>query len=257
MTPVPPSVRYPALRRANLALAAIHAAQGLAILALSNSFSLPVTGSFLDGPPGVTKPGAADELFGLPLGPAVAVFLLLAAVDHLVVALPGVVTWYERNLDRGINVARWVEYSLSASVMVVLIGMLTGISDAVALLAIFGANAAMILFGWLMERSNDRVRPVDWLPFWFGCVAGAVPWLAIMVQIVGSTADGTGPPAFVYAIFVTLFVLFNSFALNQWLQYAQKGRWRSYLFGEWGYLVLSLVAKSLLAWQVFANTLLD
>jgi hypothetical protein len=40
-----------------------------------------------------------------------------------------------------------------------------------------------------------------------------------------------------------------------WLQYRRVGRWRSYLFGEKAYMVLSLVAKSLLAWQVFAGTL--
>ena len=68
----------------------------------------------------------------------------------------------------------------------------------------------------------------------------------------GSNAE---PPAFVYAIFVSLFVFFNIFALNMWLQYRQVGRWTSYVFGERVYFVLSLVAKSLLAWQVFAGTL--
>jgi len=29
------------------------------------------------------------------------------------------------------------------------------------------------------------------------------------------------------------------------------------LFGEMTYVVLSLVAKSVLAWQIFANTLID
>jgi hypothetical protein len=50
-------------------------------------------------------------------------------------------------------------------------------------------------------------------------------------------------------------VFFNIFAINMWLQYRRVGRWRSYLFGERTYILLSLVAKSLLAWQVFAGTL--
>ena len=66
---------------------------------------------------------------------------------------------------------------------------------------------------------------------------------------------GDAPPTFVYAIFVSLFVLFNSFAVNQALQYKRVGRWRDYRYGERWYLWLSLVAKSLLAWQVFANVL--
>jgi hypothetical protein len=50
-------------------------------------------------------------------------------------------------------------------------------------------------------------------------------------------------------------VFFNIFAVNQVLQYKKVGRWRDYLYGERAYVVLSLVAKSLLAWQVFAGTL--
>lgn len=245
------------LRLGNLALAALHGGQAIVILALSNDFSLPVQGSFLDGPPGVTPLGAPETLWDVRLGPAVAAFLLLAALDHLLVALPPVRAWYERSLGRGVNVVRWIEYSLSATIMVLLIAMLTGISDVAALIGIGGANAAMILFGHLMERFNDRERPTDWLPFAYGCVAGIVPWLAITTQIVLSANRGDGPPAFVYVIFFSLFALFGSFAINQWLQYAKVGRWRDYLVGEWGYLVLSLTAKSLLAWLVFANVLLE
>ena len=56
-------------------------------------------------------------------------------------------------------------------------------------------------------------------------------------------------------IFITLFILFNCFAINQWLQYRGKGKWADYLYGERVYLILSLVAKSALAWQVFGGTL--
>jgi len=54
---------------------------------------------------------------------------------------------------------------------------------------------------------------------------------------------------------VSLFVLFFSFAVVQFLQYRRVGRFRDYVTGETAYLVLSLVAKSALAWQVFANVL--
>ena len=60
---------------------------------------------------------------------------------------------------------------------------------------------------------------------------------------------------FVYGIFGSLLLLFNSFAINMWLQYRRIGRWRDYAFGEAVYLALSLVAKGLLAWQICASTL--
>ena len=63
------------------------------------------------------------------------------------------------------------------------------------------------------------------------------------------------PPAFVYAIVPTLFVFFNIFAINMVLQYKKVGRWKDYLFSEWIYIVLSLLAKTALAWQIFVGTL--
>jgi hypothetical protein len=138
--------------------------------------------------------------------------------------------------------------------MVVLIAMLTGLRDVGALLALFAANAAMILFGLVMERVNRPGRPVDWRPFVYGSIIGSVPWVVIAIQLLHAEAEAD-VPGFVLAIFVSLFVLFFSFGANMALQYARVGPWRSYLFGERVYLVLSLVAKSVLAWQVFAGAL--
>jgi hypothetical protein len=39
------------------------------------------------------------------------------------------------------------------------------------------------------------------------------------------------------------------------LQYARVGWWRDYVHGEITYIVLSLTAKSLLAWLIFGNVL--
>ena len=229
----------------------LHAAQAVAVLALANDFALPVTGSFLQGPPG-TPSAEPATLFRISVAWGVAVFFFLSAAAHWTAVAPGVSSWYRRNLERGRNYLRWTEYALSASLMVVLIAMLTGISDMAALVAIFGVNAAMILFGLVQEHYEPPGGSM--LPFWLGSLVGAVPWLAIGVYLwaPGSVAE---PPGFVYAIFFSLFVFFNSFALNMWLQYRQIGRWRSYLYGESVYILLSLTAKSALAWQVFASTL--
>jgi hypothetical protein len=139
--------------------------------------------------------------------------------------------------------------------MIVLIAMICGITDIAAILALFGVNASMILFGLLMEKYENPGKP-KWLAFWFGSFAGLIPWIAIFVYLVNPGLDGVQPPGFVYGILVTYFVLFNCFAINMVLQYKKVGRWSDYLFGEKAYIVLSLTAKSLLAWLVFANTLI-
>ena len=240
------------LRLANIVVGVVMGVQALAVLALSNNLSLPVFASFLRSDPVQAQAAApASELFALAIGPAVAVFLALAAIDHLVVAAPRVHHWYERNLGRHVNYARWIEYSLSASIMIVLVAMFTGIRDIAALIAIFGVNTAMILFGLLMERQQEP-GAADWSAFWFGSVAGVVPWIAVTIYLFGGPDR---PPAFVYAIVAVEFLLFCSFAMNMVLQYRQIGPWRDYLVGERTYLLLSLTAKSLLAWLIFANVL--
>jgi hypothetical protein len=245
--------RARSLRRANLLAALVHAASAAAVLALANGFTLPVTGTYLVGPPG--SAGETVTVLDLSVAGAVTGFLLLSALFHLLVSAPGMFERYLDGLAHQRNVFRWVEYSLSSSLMIVVIAQLCGITDIAALLAIAGVNASMILFGWLQETYH---QPGDggWLPFVFGCIAGVVPWAAIVVYVAapGSTSAAQ-PPGFVYAIIVSLFVFFNVFAVVQWLQYRPVGRFADYLVGERAYIVLSFLAKSALAWQVFAGTL--
>jgi hypothetical protein len=251
LDPEIPEQRLTRLRRYNLVMGGLHAVQAVAIVVLATAFALPVTASFMTGPPGST-PAPAATLFDVSIAWGCAIFLLLSAVAHLLIASPGIFPWYCTNLRASRNYGRWIEYSLSSSVMIVLIAMITGISDIAALVALFGVNVSMILFGLLQEKYEAPGGGM--LPFWLGCIAGITPWVAIGIYLV-SPGNAASPPGFVYGIFISLFILFNSFALNQWLQYRQVGRWSDYLYGETVYITLSLVAKSLLAWQVFAGTL--
>ncbi|MFX1537555.1 MAG: heliorhodopsin HeR, partial [Promethearchaeota archaeon] len=174
---------------------------------------------------------------------------------HFMISTPKVYEWYINNLKKGINYARWYEYSLSSSVMIVIIAMLTGVYDLSALLLMFSLNAMMILCGLLMERYNQNREKVDWVPFLFGCFAGAIPWVVIALNLFGAGEGENKAPDFVYWIFFSIFLFFNVFAINMVLQYKKVGKWRDYLFGEKVYILLSLLAKSALAWQVFAGTL--
>jgi hypothetical protein len=134
--------------------------------------------------------------------------------------------------------------------------MLVGVYDLSSLILIFSINACMIFFGYMMELHNQDRGRTSWAAFYFGCFAGIVPWVVIALYTIGANqyAD-TSVPDFVYAIMVSLFVFFNIFAVNQWLQYKQIGPWKDYLYGERVYIILSLVAKSALAWQIFFGTL--
>lgn len=238
------------LRLYNVIMGVFHALQGILVVILATEFVLPVTATFLEGPPGST-PAAPESLFELSIAWGVAAFLFLSALFHFLVSTVAAGR-YRDQLSRGQNHFRWIEYSLSSSLMIVLIAMLTGITDVSALVALFGVNAGMIFFGSVQERYEEPGGSL-W-PFWLGCVLGIVPWIAIGIYLV-SPGTAANPPGFVYGIFISLFVFFNVFALIQWLQYRQVGRFSNYLSGERAYILMSLLAKSALAWQVFGGTL--
>ena len=244
------------LRRFNAIMGALHLVQGILMIVLSNATTYKVYTNFLKFDIASRSLVPNPTLFyELRFGPAVAVFLLISAAAHFILATIGY-KWYVKNLKLGMNPARFYEYALSSSLMIVLIGMLVGLGDLGALILIFGLNAMMNLFGVLMELHNQTTKKTDWTSFLYGCIAGIIPWVVIVMYFLGSLGSSDAkPPAFVYAIIPTIFVFFNIFAINMYLQYKKVGRWKDYLYGERVYIILSLVAKTALAWQIFAGTL--
>jgi hypothetical protein len=255
-------VSLKSLRKLNLIAAGLHAVQALAVWLLSDPYHgvWSVTANYLTLSPDSTagKPvlvPASHQVFEINLAYLVVAFFLMSAVAHLSVATV-YRQRYETNLKRGINKVRWVEYAFSASTMMIGIALLSGLYDLGSLVMIFGLTAIMNLMGLAMEIYNQgRDRP-NWLAYYIGALAGILPWLVIGLLFWAGDQYGSGhPPTFVYFIYVSIFVFFNCFAVNMILQYKRLGRWRDYLYGERTYIILSLLAKSALAWQVFAGTL--
>ena len=246
----------------NYVLALLHAAQGVAIIVLSKSDSLfPVNTTFMtedtlassEGAPVLVQ--AQRSLFDVNLAYIVAAFFFMSAIAHIIVATV-YRKRYEANLNRGINRVRWYEYAVSASTMMVGIALLSGVSDLSTLVMIFGATAVMNLCGLVMEVHNQTTAKTNWLSYIVGSFAGLGSWVVIGIYLFGTNQYGSGSiPTFVYAIYASIFLFFMSFAVNMYLQYKGKGKWSDYLFGEKAYMVLSLVAKSALAWQIFVGTL--
>lgn len=241
-------------------LAVIHLIQGVAILVLSNSVTFPVTTSFLTVDPLNSSEGmptlvpATQHVLDINLAYLVAAFFFISALAHATIATV-YRKRYEAELEEGINRARWVEYSISASIMMVAIGVLVGVYDLSTLIMLFALTAVMNLLGLVMELHNKKSAKPSWSSYIVGSIAGIVPWIVIALYLGYGALYGSTAPTFVYVIFVSIFVFFMSFAVNMYLQYKRTGKWSDYLYGERGYMILSLVAKSALAWQVFGGTL--
>ena len=248
--------KFVVLKRFNLVMFVVHIFQVFLMLYLSKSFKLPVTRSypFFDSTTMSITP-AAETMFEIQIAPLIALFLLISAAAHIFI---GTILYekYVKHLKNGMNPYRWYEYSISASLMIVVIAMLTSIYDFGMLLALFTLTAVMNLMGLMMEMYNQKTEKTNWTAYIIGCIAGIVPWIVIFISLLGGISDsGESVPDFVIWIFVTIAIFFNLFAINMVLQYKKIGKWQDYLYGEKVYIILSLVAKSALAWQVFAGTL--
>lgn len=256
---------FESLIRFNKIMGSIHLVQGLFMMmfaffiypnlgdgAGTRSFTIPVIGNYLTMGSDGLELVPTDTLFQLPFLPLAASFLLISALFHFIIAVPYKKKYVE-DLKRGINKLRWYEYALSSSLMIVLISSLFGVRDVAVFALIALANAAMNLFGLDMELLNagetKENKKINWLPFIFGSVIGLAPWVAIAFYI-GVNPNLGEVPGFVWAILVTYFVAFNTFPVNMYLQYKGVGKFKNYLYGERGYIVLSLVAKTILTWLV-------
>ncbi len=247
------------LRNYNIVAGFLHLFQavtfGYFLTQLPFQVDFPVTIDYMTGPPGSSAPLETVTLFNINLGIGAVAFLGMSAFFHFLISSPWFFKSYANGLKQNHNYFRWVEYSLSSSVMIWLISQLCGVNDMAALFSIFAVNASMIMFGALQEKYETPGNKKG-LPFIFGCMTGIVPWIIIGVNTLqpGSTSAAE-VPGFVIGIIITLFIFFNTFAVNQVLQYRQIGKWASYLQGERSYITLSLLAKSVLAWQVFSGAI--
>ena len=251
------SISFASLRRLNIGAGALHLINAVLMLILGFllEWNQPIYTFYLkfdiSKVPFQVYPDPRILFTVSYLGVIVASFPLISALAHLIIAFPKNKNYVE-NLKKGMNPYRWYEYAFSSSIMIVLIATFVGVWDFWSLVMIFILNAMMIMFGYLMEIINQATEKTVWSPFILGCISGGIPWVVMFAYFVAAiTSTGTNPPAFVYAIFFIYFIVFNIFALNMVLQYKGVGRWKDYLYGERVYIILSFVAKTLLAWFVF------
>jgi hypothetical protein len=283
---------YKNLRKWNLIMGILHFVQGLIMIFISKetltdiSLWLPKI-----NPSQRSFELVAEKWYSVNLGYVISSFLFLSALAHFITILPGIHEWYLKNLKYKINLIRWYEYAISSSVMVFVIAILNGVRDGMTLLLLFGLNAAMNLFGASMEMQASAEKKLsilkktgksdieqvemdldedtdfrpNWSSFIYGCFAGILPWVVMALyfyvsldrlgnveQLPQRVKDVLNTVRF---IFPALFVFFNLFAINMILQYKRLGPWKKYLFGEKAYIVLSLLAKSFLAWFIWGGTL--
>jgi hypothetical protein len=233
-----------------------HLIQGITLAIILNAeTTIPVVTRFFDETPDGIRP-VSETLFEFPVAFIGPMFLLLSAFAHLLISSPMYVRRYEQNIAKGINPARWWEYAVSSSLMLVVLLMFGGLIELSTVVFVFTLNFIMNLMGLVMEKYNQLTTTTSWLPFNIGVLAGIVPWILGGLYFVVSTNNiADAIPVYAQFGFLLTFLFFNSFAINMWLQYKKIGKWKDYAYGEKAYITLSLVSKSALGWIIVLGTM--
>jgi hypothetical protein len=250
------------LNRWNRWLTGLYVVQSLVIALLATAQAFPVQTSYLTSDPiasdvsgGSVVGVATAHLLDINLMHLVVAFLLVAAIAHALVATV-YRSQYEADLKKRLNKLRWIEYAVSGGVALVAVALLGGIADIATLLVIFVLTVITALAGLAMETYNQGKAKPNWLAYVIGGIAGVLPGVIFAIYAWSThNYGGFSMPGYVYGIYATLFVLGLGFAANMILQYKQVGKWKDYLYAEHAYMILSIVAKTALAWQIFAGAL--
>jgi len=209
---------------------------------LSNSYSYTVRYvSFT-----ITGEPIVNTVAELQLSTLVAAYFAVAAFHHLLVVLPGVFPIYKSCLEHRSNPFRWLEYIVSATIMIVILALLLGIQDIVVigLLAICMSSCNSLGFAFERSRSGTigaYTHVLGWLPF-------AAVWGVLFLKF----GEGNYDPAvgnFVGPFFYAMFLLFDAFGVTQLLQFF--GAYQHYVSVEYTFVVLSVVTKSVMGAAAF------
>ncbi len=214
-------------------------------------FSVPVVMHFTNKDSRV-KTSSHEVFSDFNLSALCIMFGLCAFVDHLACCTFAHVK-YTKLVDQRNNYFRWIEYSVSSSLMILVIATLSGVLDFSTLVALFALMTTTIIFGYIIDQNANDPQLVKSL-FALSMVPYLVVWAIIYTHFGVNMTNGSGP-WFVWLIEIGLFVLFALFAYIHHKQVTRQGKWASYAYSETMFNIASLLAKTTLNWVLVGGTL--
>ena len=232
------------------------------IIGLQDSNVIPTT-SFSQGTSGPVGFPSQQLYLDYQFNPVwfIVVFVLLAALDHGIIWY---LTVYHQKMvekflfERKNNPIRWIEYSISASLMLITICILCGVSDIFLWVLLGSSNCIGMLMGQILEMlSSPRYKDVmekSLVKYVFSLASAMVfvPWIVPMYYFFhGLATTDANVPSFVYIALLGIFVCFSSFGVNSFCYHILE----KYDFHttEYIYVLLSFVAKTILAVDVYGG----
>jgi hypothetical protein len=185
-------------------------------------------------------------------------FPLITAAFHLSIAFwPAVWEYYiDQVKNKGSNPLRWIEYSITASLMTWVILQLSGVTN-IFILVVVGVlmNIALQAMGYIQEK----VKQLTYMPTVIGWLLFVGQWTIIMGYFFAAVTSERPPgaatvPWFVYVIIIGLFFMFSAFGF---VQLAGVAEYLSPYQQEIALSILSLTAKLFLTWNLLIGIALN
>ena len=248
------------LRLWNLRLGTVLLLLAIAIIVFADSQSAPVTMQYLAKDELASEAAGQDvlapairHLWDVQISWLVAKFLAIFGVMYLLVATL-LRKRYEAWLERGVNNLRWVGFGLGGGTAVVVVAMLSGISDVSTLTLMFGA----VVLASILASAVELLGPGRKLRRLLGIgslVAIFLPWIVLARHAVTVPLFDAALPMYLYYVYavVTLFVV--GIGLAVYLRVKQRGKWANTFYAERMFMLLGFLASVVLALQIFAGTL--
>ena len=199
-----------------------------------------------------------DTLFNASIKWESGMFHLLSAVFETIA-----IYWnrdkYLRDASVGKNTLRWIEYSISASLMILIIAQVNGITSAWTQILLFAGTATLMVIGLVGE--NERVNNTNgqnqkWAIHLMGWGLHLAIWTVIIwnfqLTMTRQTSEVVKPPKAVQWMIYIIFVFFTSFGFVQLAQTAGVFKDRQYL-AEIVYVSLSLTSKTVMGFLLFTG----
>lgn len=199
---------------------------------------------------------AARHLFDVRLTIVAAAFLIVFALSHLVMATIGR-RQYEMRLLRDTNMARWLGFGLGGGLMIVAIGLESGVYELAMLFLLF----VFMLLGASLEPLAEKLKRGEkggLLPHAVcaaALIAGAMPWVVFALGALAASLWGGHIPGNVYMMYGTTLVLFSCWVWAAHFRVTNRGRWVDVVYAEKMYVFLGFAAATVLAWQIFAGAI--
>jgi hypothetical protein len=196
----------------------------------------------------------------LNVGPLVGTISFFSAIHHIsVIILIWTNKFYQNWLEKGTGYLRWFEYSITTGIMIVFVGITMGMNNYSSLVFLFGLNASIHLFSLAHEKINSLNREtaykMDWSFFVLSILSTLILWVVLVLNLVEKILLDSSTTIWVYSIFGTSLIFYILFPINLFMGTLRLGPWKLAGFDENVYVVLSLVSKIIISWQMLGFTI--